>query len=210
MNTILCLLLLPLISCNSNDSKETTTHIDSVNTAVSNQPLADDPDTTDAMPADGYNVNSTNKETAELVRQALLNEIFKQDLPAMNDEDRKFIMEEIDLNADGQKEIFVGFNGKYYCGSGGCTALLLSHQGKLITRFTVTEYPVIVRPTITNGWRDLLIRSSAAKSAIHIVKWDGNKYPGNPSLQPKFSETSNEKSDQVLNYKVNPQPWFRF
>lgn len=94
---------------------------------------------------------------------------------------RKFIIDHIDLNHDGINEIFVGLTGTYFCGSGGCTCYLLTADGKLITRFTVLEYPIAISSTLTNGWNDLLIES---RGKYHLMVYKNNQYPSNPSVQP--------------------------
>ena len=69
----------------------------------------------------------------------------------------------------GKKEIFVGLTGSYFCGSGGCTQLILDDQGNLISTFSVSGYPVIIDINKTNGWKDLFIYSG---SKNRIVKFD--------------------------------------
>jgi hypothetical protein len=203
-----------LISCNAEDKTALSATNDSLHISgkadTMSRAIADNEHSTGKVAINEQKVNSGKEATAELVRHTLVNDVFKKDLPLINKAERTFIFEEIDLNGDGKKEIFVGFRGSYYCGSGGCTALLLSHKGKLITRFTVTEYPIVVRPATTKGWRDLLIGSSGAKPAMHIVKWNGKIYPGNPSLQPEFMTIPSERSVRVLNYRNHPPPWSRF
>ncbi|MET0464255.1 MAG: hypothetical protein ABW007_13915 [Chitinophagaceae bacterium] len=153
---------------------------------------------------------SANEKTVDLIRRMLTTSIFKDDLAAMKKQDRQFTFIEMDLNGDRKKEIFVGFNGSYYCGSGGCTALLLHHNGTLITRFTVTKYPIVVRPISTNGWRDLLIGTAAPSPSMHLVKWNGKKYPGNPSMQPAFSIPPSERSVRIFNFATYEEQWFSF
>jgi hypothetical protein len=58
-------------------------------------------------------------------------ELFKDDLDKniIDEYSRKFIFFEYDLNEDGNKEIMVGFTGPYFCGSGGCTQMILDNKG---------------------------------------------------------------------------------
>jgi hypothetical protein len=120
---------------------------------------------------------------------------------------RRFIFFETDLNDDGKNEIFVGFRGTEFCGSGGCTALLLSPDGKLITRFTVADYPFIVYSDKTLGWKNLVVRSGGSD---RILKWNGTKYPSNPSMQPKYNGLPSDKAPRALWYSQFPYPWFKF
>ncbi|WP_276481437.1 hypothetical protein [Paraflavitalea pollutisoli] len=215
--TITCFLLAALSgsSCQFADKKDTpSSTTDSLTAALTSDSItnavAEDPDLTDTIPVEKYNVHSISQQTAELVRNTLTTAIFKNELPAIDPRERKFIFEEIDLNGDGKKEIFVGFDGTYFCGTGGCRTLLLSHHGKLITSFSVTEYPVIVRPSTTQGWKDLVVGTASARPSMHLIKWNGKKYPGNPSTQPRFTGIPSEHSIRILSDSRHPHPWFRF
>ncbi|WP_336515045.1 hypothetical protein [Pollutibacter soli] len=207
-------LLMFSIACNSGDSskEEETVSFDtssSVGTVDTTKTVTHDPDPTDSIGGDDYNFNTSARITAELVRNALANDIFKADLASIGKESRKFSFHEFDLNGDGQKEVFVKLSGPYFCGSGGCSPLLLSSSGKLITKFSVTEYPIIIAPTATNRWLDLIVTSGAAKPTMHLLKYDGSKYPANPSTQPLFSKTPEKELPRVLDEKI-PSPTFTF
>lgn len=164
----------------------------------------------DSIFTSAHQAKVTNPMTTDLVSEVLTTQIFKEELQLIPTKDRRFMFDEIDLNNDGKKEIFVGLNGSYFCGTGGCTALILSSGGKVITRFTVTEFPIIVRPSKTRGWRDLVMGSAAPKPAMHYVKWNGKKYPANPSTQPSFLETPSEKSEHVLSCSAHRNHWHTF
>src|SRR5215469_7969591 len=64
----------------------------------------------------------------------------------------------VDLRGDGAKEVIVYLVGPRWCGSGGCTSLLLLPVGpswKIMSKTTVTQLPIRVLSTKTNGWHDL-------------------------------------------------------
>ncbi|WP_342328111.1 hypothetical protein [Pedobacter sp. FW305-3-2-15-E-R2A2] len=140
--------------------------------------------TTTTAAKDSSEVNNYNENTVELVKLRLTT-MLRDDLSKniVSEASRKFILFEYDLNEDGKKEIFVGLTGPYFCGSGGCTFLLLDHEGQQITKFTVTDYPVLVAGTNTKGWKDLIL-SSGGKN--HLMKFNGSTYPSNPTVQPVF------------------------
>jgi hypothetical protein len=96
---------------------------------------------------------------------------------------RVFVYGLADLNSDNQKEIFVLLNSSDYCGSGGCTAFLLSSSGEKIARFTVSETPIGVAGSKTKGWSDLVITSRGQQ---YLVQYNGKTYPGNPTVQPEY------------------------
>lgn len=200
-------IIIGALACNNTNTETTGGTTDTLSSTKVDTPVLEDPDTTDTIPASAYPANASSKATAELVRKSLVDSILKTDLSIMDSTSRKFVFSEIDLNGDGQNEIFVGFTGGYFCGSGGCTIMLLENKGKVITQFTVSEYPVVVDNNKTNGWSDLIINSNGKN---HLMKFDGKKYPSNPSVQPVFKMTPGDSLPRVLDWLNFPYPWFRF
>jgi len=167
-----------------------------------------DPDPNDTIPASQYGINSSSLKTASLVRLTLKN-IFKEDLEKnwINETSRKFIFFEYDLNDDGKKEILVGLTGSYFCGSGGCTQYILDNQGNVISKFTVANNPVVIDTHKSNGWKDLIIYSGGKN---RLVKFNGKKYPSNPSMQPELKIIPGDGLPRALNFINEPYPWFLF
>lgn len=194
--------VLTLSACSSGEKKG----VKSTSAPLAENIAADD--TAGKMQGDRYSANTSDEETANLVRQTL-KVLLKDDLSKnlIPNENRKFIIFEYDLNDDSKKEIFVGLIGGYFCGSGGCTMLLLNNQGKVITDFTVTDYPVIIDSNKTKGWKNLIIMSGGKN---HLVRYNGSKYPSNPSVQPTFSQTPGKDLTRALDHINQPYPWFKF
>jgi hypothetical protein len=138
-----------------------------------------------------------------------LQDLYKDDLAKnfIQENSRIFIFFEYDLNEDGKKEIFVGLTGGYFCGSGGCTQLILDDQGNVISTFSVSGYPVIIDINKTNGWKDLIIYSG---NKNRIVKFDGKTYPSNPSVLPELKLIPGDGLPRALNFINEPYPWFSF
>lgn len=204
------IILVAFGSC-KNDNKENLPAADKsavADTLISLKPEPVDPDPTDSIPAELYGINSSNAKTADLVRLTL-QDLYKDDLSKnfIDENSRKFIFFEYDLNEDGKKEIFVGLTGTYFCGSGGCTQLILDDQGHLISTFSVSGYPVIIDINKTNGWKDLFIYSG---SKNRIVKFDGKTYPSNPSVLPELKLIPGDGLPRALNFINEPYPWFSF
>jgi hypothetical protein len=205
---------LAISSCGSGPEKATDQHTAAAPAITLNTPAttaADtilDPDPTDSIPASAYIVNSASPQTAGIVRLALKDQ-FRADLGKnlIDSASRKFIFFEYDLNGDGKNEIFVGLTGPYFCGSGGCSILLLDNHGNLVTGFTVARYPVIIDKVKTNGWNDLFIHSGGKD---RIIKFDGKKYPSNPSNQPALKVIPGDGLTRALNFINEPYPWFVF
>lgn len=148
--------------------------------------------------------------TLEWVKKRL-RQVLKQDLPHMPPSARRFQYQAQDLNGDGKVEHFVFFQNSYFCGSGGCTYFLFSHHGQLIIRFTVAEQPIIVLSTQTKGWSDLLLFH---RGQSHKLRFDGQRYPGNPSLAPLYEMGMEEAADPQIRYLFSavqsPLVWHTF
>ena len=159
---------------NSNSNANTTPSVDTSGSEKSSETEADN------TKSDKY--DAQRKEKIAQVR-SFLQSYHKEDLSKglIDTMSRQFQLQVADLDNDGKNETFVSLTGPYFCGSGGCTFLLLDHTGRLNTRFTVASYPVIVDSTFTKGWRDLLVQSGGK---FHRLKYTGVKYPPNPSVAP--------------------------
>ena len=116
------------------------------------------------------------------IKSYLTEDYLKDDIDYLQDNDRKFQYHEVDLNHDGENEIFIRFMSSYFCGSGGCTFLLLDSKLNIITHFTVTEAPIFVETTDMNGWSILLVKDAGI---FKELSFENGTYPNNPSLLEK-------------------------
>ena len=128
-----------------------------------------------------YAPQSTNEQTAANLQNFLKN-YTASDYENLTENDKRFQFYEVDLNDDGNKEIFVRFMGPYFCGTGGCTFLLLDKYAEIITRFTVTRAPIFIEQRKHNGWSLLLVKDSAV---FKELVYENGSYPNNPSVLPK-------------------------
>ena len=144
--------------------------------------------------------------TAEKIRGFLVNDLLKEDLPVLLENQRSFIYQSHDLNDDGQDEYLVGFENSYFCGSGGCTYFLLNNDGSLINRFSVSRSPFIVLEEGSSGWRDLVVYSNGQ---LRKLVFNGKAYPGNPSVEGEYTKTPGEELPRLL-WDEFPIPKFRF
>ncbi|MBA4153827.1 hypothetical protein [Flavobacterium sp.] len=198
------LILISLNACKNNS--ESTKIINSSTTEKKIEVI--DPNPSDSIPAELYGINSSNGETAQLVRLTL-QEIYKEDLSknSIDEISKKFIFFEFDLNEDEKKEIFVGLIGSYFCGTGGCTQYILDYNGIVISKFTVSDYPIVIDTNKSNGWRNLFIPSGGKN---RILKFNGKSYPSNPSLEPELKEIPGDGLPRALFFMNEPYPWFNF
>lgn len=115
---------------------------------------------------------------------------FEEKAISVDEQRTRYAAASADLNDDGSPDVIVYLIGRSKCGSGGCTALILTPQGssyKVVTRITIAQLPIRVLSTRTNGWRDLSVRvrgGGIQPGYESMLKFDGRKYPGNPSVPP--------------------------
>ena len=105
--------------------------------------------------------------------------------------DTKYQHAFFDLNSDGVEDVLVLLEGNDWCGSGGCTLLVLKGQVlseqaqppvyNIISQSTVTRTPIGVADAESQGWHDVIVHSDGAEK---LLQFDGQSYPPNPSIQP--------------------------
>lgn len=94
----------------------------------------------------------------------------------------------VDLNNDGNKEAIVLMEGSDWCGTGGCTLLVLIRsrgEWKLVSKMTGTKTPIRVVQRSKNGWSSLGVTvrgGGIIQSYEAVLDFDGKKYPSNPSM----------------------------
>lgn len=116
----------------------------------------------------------------------------KEDLP-------NYEVAYFDLNGDSVQDAFIYLNDRDWCGSGGCTSLIFlgtTDGFKFRSKLTITNKPVIVSPNKTNGWFDLIVSTGGIGQVV--LKFNGSKYPGNPSMQPKATEQQLNGATTIL------------
>ena len=183
----LCLICL-LVSCKNelqkSDEFKVKKALDSVSEVISTE-----------VTKPSFVQQSTNQQTADSIKSFLVNDYLKEELSLLTAKDRKFQFYKIDLNADGKDEIFVRFMSSYFCGSGGCTFLLLDQYSKIITRFSVTRAPIFVEPSKVNDWALLLVKDAGV---FKELIFENGSYPSNPSVLPKAPYDAPSGHAQVM------------
>ncbi|MCF8382323.1 MAG: META domain-containing protein [Chlorobium sp.] len=93
-----------------------------------------------------------------------------------------YAYEGVDLNGDGREEVLVYLMGSFFCGTGGCTLLVLrkAREGgyAVVSDFPITQLPVIVSPGKSNGWNDIWRMESGGGGEASYVRhsFDGRRY----------------------------------
>jgi len=100
----------------------------------------------------------------------------------VSDAKGRYTCERVDLNGDGRKEVFVYLMGPFFCGTGGCSLLLLREVPKggyaLVNDFPITRLPVTVSSVKSNGWYDIWRMESGGGAKASYVRhsFDGKRY----------------------------------
>jgi hypothetical protein len=107
----------------------------------------------------------------------------------------------VHLRDDNTQQAIVYLTSDGWCGSGGCTMLILEPKGstyRVITKVTITRPPIRVLSTKTNGWHDLAVRVQGG-GIVHAYEaklpFNGKSYPINasmPAAQPLTTEIAGE------------------
>jgi hypothetical protein len=113
--------------------------------------------------------------------------------------DESFRYSSVDLNGDRSPGALVLLSGSDWCGSGGCTLLVfrkVRDKFELTSRSTVTQPPIRVLPEASHGWKTLIVYSKGRGNVL--LRFNGNRYPLNPSMQPIATKEQVEASTTVL------------
>lgn len=176
-------------SCNNNSSENKKTEVQENETIDTN-----------------YTLQSVDDDLANNLKEYITTKFLTDaDLRAISEEDRKFQFYKVDLNNDGNEEVFVSFGTSYFCGSGGCTVLLLSDKLELITKFSPTQ-ALFIGTEIESGWITLHTRADGDwKKLIY----EGDSYPSNPTLV-KIAGDLPENAKEIFDHDTSVQKTYNF
>jgi len=112
-----------------------------------------------------------------------------------------------DLNDDGIDDAVIIITDNQYCGSGGCSSVIFQGVAggfKLVSSSTITREPILLLTEKKKGWHTLsvFVAGGGAKAGQVMMRFNGKKYPGNPSTQPKAND-DDLKSAKTLISKSN-------
>jgi hypothetical protein len=101
----------------------------------------------------------------------------------------------LDLDDHGAHGAVLYITDPNYCGSGGCTMLVVVRQGdswRLVTRTTVVRPPIRVLESTSHGWHDIgvWVQGGGIQPGYEaILSFNGKTYPENPSVEPARRST---------------------
>jgi hypothetical protein len=91
---------------------------------------------------------------------------------------------------NGKPEYLVYVSGRRWCGSGGCTLLILAPSEssfKLLGKVTITQLPIRLLSSMQNGHPDIgvPIQGGGIQEGYEaVLSFNGESYPRNPSVPP--------------------------
>ena len=87
-----------------------------------------------------------------------------------------------DLDGDGRHEAVVLMTGDAWCGTGGCTLMVLKQDAaswRVVSRIPACRPPVVLLDGKTNGWRDLAVVTQGGgevSQKMTVLKFRKNRY----------------------------------
>lgn len=114
---------------------------------------------------------------------------YLQSPPLSNFEATSYLLAFVRLNdraGDSKPEAVVLLTGSGWCGTGGCTLLVLTPQGSgytVISRTPAIRLPVRVLESESRGWHDLSVWTQGGgilRGYEEIVRFDGESYARSP------------------------------
>ena len=142
-----------------------------------------------------FALQSVDDELADKIKYYLNTDFLTEgDLRAISEDQRKFQLYKVDLNGDGNDEVFVNFMTTYFCGTGGCTVLLLNSDLGLITRFSPVR-TLYVEDAFKNGWKVLMTES---EQKWRKLIYENSTYPSNPSVVEATNDTPGQQAEKLF------------
>jgi len=89
----------------------------------------------------------------------------------------------VDLKGDGTKDPIIYLSSNGWCGTGGCTMLILVPEGasyRVVSKIPTVRLPIRVLTTKANGWHDIGVvgRTSGTEPLREtILSFNGESYP---------------------------------
>ena len=150
----------------------------------------------------------TRQDLKPALQKAITQFIQAEKVPI--DEEHTFFADFVDLNGDSTPDALAILTGPYWCGTGGCTMLVFQGEDKnfnLVSSSTLVRPPLTVSETKTEGWRDLVLTVSGGGVPAKTValKFDGQKYPRNPSVQSALTAGAPTKGAVLFAEGTNPE-----
>ena len=120
------------------------------------------------------------------------------------DKTTRYLPAFVRLSGGTRREVVVYITGQSWCGSGGCTTLVLAPERssyEVVTKITITRLPIRLLSTESNGWHDIAVRVEGGGIQPGYeadLSFDGKRYPPNPSSPPARISTGKEEGHVII------------
>lgn len=144
---------------------------------------------------DDYAKRSVDDKLADKIKEYINDKFLTEaDNRAITEGQRKFQLYKVDLNNNGNEEVFVKFATSYFCGTGGCTVLLLDNNMDLITKLSPTQ-DLYVENAVENGYKVLL---TYTEGEWRKLVYEKGSYPTNPTMVEATSDEPSEQAEKMF------------
>jgi hypothetical protein len=119
-----------------------------------------------------------------------------------------------DLNGGGTEEAIILLSGYLWCGSGGCTMLVLTRERgswKQIGRTTITRPPIYVLASSSHGWKSVAVwvQGGGIQPGYEAeLPFDGSHYAPNPTLPPAKRLKGKPDGELVIRVEQKATPLY--
>lgn len=125
----------------------------------------------------------------DAMRAAEIRRLYGAHIRSIDPASYKFDYGLVDLNGDGILDAIVLFKGPEDCGSGGCLLEIFrgTEQGfEFVSGSTISREPIQFLKEKRSHWRSftVLVAGGGAKVCNALMRFNGKKYPLNPSTAP--------------------------
>ena len=156
---------------------------------------------------DDYAKKSVDDKLADQIKDYITSEFLTEaDNRAITEDQRKFQIYKVDLNNDGNEEVFVNFMTSYFCGTGGCRVLLLDSDMEMITKFSPTQ-DLYVENAVENGWRVLLTKT---EGNWRKLIYEEGTYPTNPTIVEATSDEPSKEAEKMFDVESGKLKMYSF
>ncbi len=110
----------------------------------------------------------------------------------------------VKLHGDAPQQVITYLQGNEWCGSGGCTMLVLARDGssyRVISRTAITRLPIRILKSSTKGWHDIgvWVQGGGIQPGYEAkLSFNGKEYPTNPSVPPALELSGRVEGEVVI------------
>lgn len=138
---------------------------------------------------------------------------YVQRLPVKDPRPSWYMHSFVGLVGPEDRQAIVYLTGEGWCGSGGCTLLILTFEGssyKVISRIPATGLPIRRLLTTSRGWHDLAVwrRGGGVQGHEERLRFDGQGYWWDSSDSAGAPTVENLRGKIVLSYKDRESPLY--